>query len=312
MTNKVLDMGVNAVMSLGSSFGGALVEAGAKAVEFGSEFETSMAKVSTRIDASQVDMESLQQEVLDLSDKTGVAASELGGAMYTALSAGVQMGDGGAGMMQYLESCTELAKAGFSDLDTAVSATADILRDYNLDLSDTDRVQKVLMQTHLLGGASLEELGNAMALVSPAAVATGVDVEQVGAALSVMTEQGVPAATAAEQLGRLLAALSTEGSQAQQALSSAAAGTQYAGMSFQEMMEAGLPLDEALDMMGVNADMSEEAMLEMFGSLEAGEAALSLSGEIRNFSPMTCPPCPPRWMWWARRPTSWPTLLGKS
>ena len=131
----------------GLAIGGALVAAGGAAIKFGSEFESGMAKASTLIDTTSVDMDGLQKKILDLSNKSGIAAADLSNTMYNALSAGVQLGDDGGDMMAYLESCTKLAKSGFTDVDTAVTSTAKVLNAYKMDVSETDKIHKILMQT---------------------------------------------------------------------------------------------------------------------------------------------------------------------
>lgn len=50
-------------------------------------------------------------------------------------------------MMMFLEKSAQLAKSGFTDVDTAVSATAKVLNAYKMDVSETDKVHKILMQT---------------------------------------------------------------------------------------------------------------------------------------------------------------------
>ena len=230
----------------GLAIGGALVAAGGAAIKFGSEFESGMAKASTLIDTTSVDMDGLQKKILDLSNKSGIAAADLSNTMYNALSAGVQLGDDGGDMMAYLESCTKLAKSGFTDVDTAVTSTAKVLNAYKMDVSETDKIHKILMQTQNKGITTVNELGASLAQVTPTAASMGVKFEQVGAALATMTAQGTPTATATTQLNQLFAELGKQGTNAQKALADAAKGTKYAGKSFQDMMKDGVPLNDVL------------------------------------------------------------------
>lgn len=270
----------SAVKGIGLAVGGALVGATAAAVKFGSEFETSMAKASTLIDTGAVDMGRLEEQILDLSDSTGIAAADLGNSMYNALSAGVDLGEDNATMLAMLESSAKLAKAGFTDIDTALTATAKTMNAYGLEgEAAIDKVQKVLIQTQNKGITTVGELGSVLAQVTPTAAAMGVEFEQVGAALANMTAQGTPTAQATTQLNSLIAELGKNGTTAANNLAKAAEGTEYAGMSFQEMMDAGVPLNDVLNLMGAYADETGVGMLDMFSSIEAGKAALALSGE---------------------------------
>jgi phage-related protein len=94
-----------------------------------------------------------------------------------------------------------------------------------------------------------------------------------------MTAKGTPAAQATTQLNGLFAELGKSGTVASDNLALAAENTQYAGMSFQDMMDAGVPLNEVLDMMGTYAADNGMGMLDMFSSIDAGKAALANSGE---------------------------------
>ena len=271
--------GAKVVGTAVTAAGAAMAGLGAAAVKVGAEFETSMAKASTLFGDVQVDTANLNKKVLELSDSTGVAASQIGESLYNALSAGIpatkDMGDA----MAYMESNAKLAKAGFTDIDTAVTATAKVLNAYKMDVSETDKIHKILMQTQNKGITTVGELGSVLAQVTPTASAMGVSFENVGAALATMTAQGTPTAQATTQLNSLLAELGKSGQQANKNLMAATAGTKYAGKGFQELMQEGVPLNEVLDLMDQHAQANGKSLLDMFGSIEAGKAALSLAGQ---------------------------------
>ena len=270
----------SAVKTTGAAIGAAFVAAGSAAIKFGSEFETAFAGASTLIDTTQTDMDQLQEQILELSDKTGIAAADLSNSMYNALSASVELGENNANMMAMLESSAKLAKAGFTDIDTALTATAKTMNAYGMTGEDAmNKVQKVLIQTQNKGITTVGELGSVLAQVTPTAASFGVSFEQVGASLSNMTAQGTPAAQATTQLNSLIAELAKSGTLAAKNLSAAAEGTEYAGMSFSQMMDAGVPLNEVLDLMGDYAAENNLSMIDMFSSIEAGKASLALSGD---------------------------------
>ena len=263
----------------GLAIGGAVIAAGAAAVKFGSEFETAMAGASTLFGDAKVNAEELNQKMLDLSNSSGVAASELGTSLYNALSAGIPATDDMSEALSFLDKNTKLAKAGFTDIDTAASATAKTLNAYKMGVEETDRVHKIMLQTQNKGIVTVGELGSVLAQVTPTAAAMGVSFEQVGAGIANMTAQGTPAAQATTQLNSLFAELGKSGTTASKNLIAAAEGTKYAGMSFQDMMAAGVPLNEVLDLIGGHAAKSNLSMLDMFSSIEAGKAALANSGQ---------------------------------
>ena len=224
-------------------------------------------------------MDALKGKILDLSDSTGLAADELNNALYSALSAGIPATEDMSEALSFLDSSARLAKSGFTDINTAVEASAKVLNAYRMGTEETDRVQKVMMQTQNLGIVTVGELGSVLAQVTPTAAAFGVSFEQVGASIATMTAQGTPAAQATTQLNGILSELGKSGTAASKNLEAAAENSEYAGMSFQQMMEQGVPLNEILDMMSDYAEENGKSLLDMFSSVEAGRGALSIAGE---------------------------------
>jgi len=248
-------------------------------IKLGSEFEQANAKASTLFGDAQVDMTQYQGKMLELSTKTGLAASELGNTMYDALSAGIPASDDMSEALGFLEKNTKLAKAGFTDVNTATTATAKVLNAYKMDVSETDRIHKVLMQTQNKGITTVNELGSVLSQVTPTASAMGVSFEQVGAALAGMTAQGTPTAQATTQLNQLIAELGKNGTQANKAMMDMYEGMGYGKKSFKELMDEGVTLvDIIVDMEGY-AKENDKSLIDMFGSLEAGKAALSMAGD---------------------------------
>lgn len=259
----------------------AVVNLGKEALSSGMSFESSMQKVKTLFTGTDEQFSALSDEILEISSATGLAADGLAEAAYSAESAGVPMEMLGT----MLQSSAELAAAGFTDIDTALSATAKTMNAYGMEGEEAiGRVQKVLMQTQNLGITTVDELGASLAQVTPTASAFGVSFEQVGASLAVMTASGTSTAQATTQLNSLIAELGKTGTVASKNLAKAAEGTQYAGMSFNEMMDAGADLGDVLGMISAQADKDGVSMVDMFSSIEAGKAALSIfSGEGATF-----------------------------
>ena len=252
----------------------------------GMNFETSMAKASTLFSGTSEELAGLQDEILRISNTTGVSASQLAEAAYSAESASVPMGNLGS----MIESSSKLATAGFTDIDTALSATAKTMNAYGMVSDDVaatqanmEEVQRILIQTQNKGITTVGELGASLAQVTPTAAAAGVGFDQVGAALAMMTAQGTPTAQATTQLRSAIAELSKSGTKANVALMEAAGGTKYAGMSFTEMMDAGADLGDIFGMLQDHADYCGVSMLDLWSSIEGGNAALAIAKDVGTF-----------------------------
>lgn len=267
------------ISSAAAKLGDFAVKAANEIWNLGTAFEDGMAKVSTLVDTATVDMDALGDSLLDLSSKYGLEASSLAESAYNAISSNNALAQDTEGLMSVLESSAKLAKAGFTDLDTATSATLKTLNAYGLSVNEADRIQKILLQTQNTGITTVGELGSVLSNVTPTAAAMGVSFENVGAAIATMTAAGTPAAQATTQLNALMAELGKKGTTANKALLKAAEGTEYAGMSFQDMTAAGVPLNEIVGLLEQSAAQNGLTMLDMFSSIEAGKAALSITGD---------------------------------
>ncbi len=286
----------HAGQEIGGKIGGAIVKAIAalgigkmisSAISNGMDFEQSMAKTNTLFSGTTEEFAALQAQILSISDATGVAASQLAEAAYSAESASVPMENLG-GM---IEASAKLATAGFTDIDTALSATAKTMNAYGM-MSDNaaetqanmEKVQRILIQTQNKGITTVGELGASLAQVTGTAASANVSFEQVGAAMALMTARGTPTAQATTQLRSAIAELSKEGTTASKALTEAAKGTQYAGMSFTQMMDAGADLGDVMVMLQNYADKDGKSMLDLWSSIEGGNAAMAIAADVETFN----------------------------
>lgn len=277
--NGLKTVGEKAMKSLatvGTASIGAITAGLTASVNAGKDFEQTFAKASTLFGDVAVDADNLKTKMLQISSTTGVAATELNEALYSALSAGIEVTEDMATSTDFLENSAKLAKAGFTDVETAISATAKTLNAYNLPASETASIQNMLIQTQNKGITTVDELGQTLAQVTPTAAGFGVAFDQVSASLSTMTAQGTPTAQATTQLNSLIAELGKSGTTAAKNLEEAAKGSEYAGMSFAEMMDKGATLGDVLSMMNDYAAKTGVSLVDVFSSIEAGKAALSI------------------------------------
>lgn len=267
---------MKSLATVGTASIGAITAGLTASVKAGKDFEQTFAKASTLFGDVNVQADKLKTNMLAISSETGVAAKELNEALYSALSAGVDVTEDMQTSTEFLSSSSKLAKAGFTDVETAISATAKTLNAYNLPASEAANIQNMLIQTQNKGITTVDELGQTLAQVTPTASAFGVAFDQVSASLSTMTAQGTPTAQATTQLNSLIAELGKNGTVASDNLKKAAKGSEYAGMSFKDMMDKGASLGDVLSLMNKYASASGVSLVDMFSSIEAGKAALSI------------------------------------
>jgi len=257
-----------------------LVTSGIKQVISGtSALDTAMAKTSTLFGDVDVNTSILNRSMLALSSASGLAADGIGSSLYNALSAGVEVTEDMAESTAYMEKNARLAKAGFADIDTTVTATAKVLNAYKLGVEETDRIHKVLMQTQNKGITTVGELGGVLAQVTPTAAAFGIKFEEVGTQIAILTKNGTPAAQAVTQINQMIAELGKSGTIASKNLMDASEAAGHGRKSFSELIDEGFNVGEILNMVKTYADENNLSMVDMFSSIDAGKGALAIASK---------------------------------
>ncbi len=264
------------VVKLG--LGALFVNEAKKAVTATTELESSVKKASTLFDDIDVDMGNLYEKIRKISSDTNTDAAKLGESLYTALSAGIPASEDMGESLTFLNKSAKLAKAGFTDVDTTVSATAKVLNAYGMDVEkDTDRVQNLMMATQNLGIVTVNELGSSLAHVTPTAAAYGVSFEQVSASIALMTKQGMNAANATTFLNRFISELGSDGTKASKTLAEVSKKMGWTSTSLKGLMEDGYTISDILKALTEHSEELGVSLSDLFGAELAGRTALFLS-----------------------------------
>jgi len=251
----------------------AAVALGTQVYNLGTEFERSFAKASTMMIGTGVNADALKDNILELSNATNTAADELNEGLYQALSAGVSITNDGTDALGFMEKNTKLAKAGFSDLATAVDTTTTIINAYGLAQDDVDEIADTLINTQNEGKTTVAELGAVMGQVIPTAANLGISLDQVGATFASMTAQGIPTAQAATQIRQAMVELSKSGTTASDAFK------EVSGVSFQQFIASGGTMQQAMTLLKQKSDASGISISDLFSSVEAANVALVLASD---------------------------------
>lgn len=241
-------------------------------VKLASDFEDSMAKVSTIADTTKVPMEDLKKSIMDLSNETGIAAPEIAANIYDAISAGQDTADA----VSFVENATTLAKAGFTSSASALDILTTAMNAYGLEADEVTKVSDILITTQNLGKTTVDQLAASMGKVIPTAKANGVDIEQLAASYAVMTSNGIATAETTTYINSMLNELGKKGSSAEKAFRKATSGIKDGGLSMKEAMESGMSLTDVLELLDQQAQKDKTSIANLFGSAEAGKAATVL------------------------------------
>lgn len=244
-------------------------------VKSAKEYETAIAKVGTIADTQSVPLKSMSSQIIKLSNTTGIAASAIADDVYEAISAGQSTADA----VNFVTNSTKLAKAGFAESAQTVDVLTTILNAYGKSASEVGSVSDMLIQIQNQGKVTVAELAGVMGKVIPTANANSVSLENLGAGYAIMTSKGIAAAETTTYINSMLNELGKSGTIADKLLRSTT------GKSFKELMTSGKSLGDVLGIMQDEANKSGKSISDMFGSAEAGKAAVSLlSGGVDGFN----------------------------
>jgi TP901 family phage tail tape measure protein len=246
-----------------------IVGAGVAATKMGSDFADAMAKVDTIADTTQVPLGDLRKSILDLSNQTGISATEIANNVYDAISAGQDTADAVA----FVENSTRLAKAGFAEAGQSLDLLTTIMNAYGMEADEVGKVSDMLIQTQNKGKVTVGELSSVMGKVIPTAKSMGVGLDQVGASYAILTANGIKAAEATTYTNSMFNELGKTGSKSDKVL------RELTGQGFKGLIESGNSVTDVLAILDENASQSGLSLADMFGSAEASKAALVLLGE---------------------------------
>lgn len=243
-----------------------IVGAGTASAKLATDFETAMAKVSTIADDS-VPIEDMRKQILQLSNDTGIAASDIAEDVYSAISAGQETGDA----IAFVAKSAKLAKSGFAESAESMDLMTTILNAYGLSADEATSVSDKLIQTQNKGKTTVAELASSMGRVIPTAKAANVNLSNVTAAMAKMTANGTNTAESSTKLNALLNEMSKSSTSLAKAIK------EQTGKSFGELMSDGYSLTDVLAEVQKYADKTGVAFGDIFSSTEAKAAAQVLS-----------------------------------
>lgn len=247
----------------------ATVAAGTASAKMAVDFEDDMAKVSTIMDTNVMSVKDMQDAIIDLSNKTGIAVGDVADDVYNAISAGQKTGDAVA----FVENSTKLATAGFAESGDTLNILTTILNAYGLKAEEVKNVSDMLIQTQNLGKTTVAELSSAMGKVIPTANANHVALDQLCSGYAIMTANGVATAESTTYMNSMLNELGKTGSTTDVIL------REKTGKSFSELMKGGASLADVLKIVQDAAKEDNKSMNDMFSSSEAAKAGMILLGD---------------------------------
>lgn len=195
---------------------------------------------------------------------------------------------------------SSLALAGATDIGRATSGLASVMNSYGDSLDkygDTTQkaafVSDVLFNTYNLGVTSVGDLASNLSNVTGLAATAGVGIDQVGAAIATMTKQGKQTGVATTQIRSLIQELLAGKDKLAPVLKDlnnqfkaqegviASTGRAYDKTKTlqQNLKDGNITLQDIANGIGKVVAKQGKEITNVFGSIEAAQAVLSLSGK---------------------------------
>ena len=233
------------------------------------DFENKMNEVFTLLPGiTEEAMGAMSEDVKALSEEMGLLPDEIVPALYQAISAGIPQEN----VFDFMKIASQAAIGGVTTLEVAVDGLTSVVNAYGSSVITAQEAADIMFTAVRLGKTDFNQLSASLFNVNPIASALGVSFEDVAAAMAEITAQGVPTSVASTQLARLFLELSQKSQKVAQLFE------QIAGKSFQEFIAEGHNVGEALQILSLYADENGIKMQDMFSRVEAGKAALALTG----------------------------------
>ena len=278
----VLDKVGKKVGAIGSKLGGAvkagaavgavaLAGVGTAAVTSALRFEKSFAEVATLLpDLDEKGIGELRKGVIDFSNELGIATSDAVPALYQAISAGVPPSN----VLSFMETAAGASIGGVTDLETAVDGISTVVNTYGSEVISAQEASDLMFTTVKLGKTDFGQLSSSLFNVLPVASSLGIGFDEVAAAMATLTAQGVPTSVATTQLRAAFVEASKGGSNLDDAIR-----LLYGKKGLGQLVSEGITATEVF--YHLRESMPEQEFKDLFGSVEAGQAVLGITG--KNF-----------------------------
>lgn len=253
--------------------GTALVGLSVVATKMSVDFTNNMAKVKSIADFtdSSVTFENLKANALEVSGEFNVAANDMADGLYELISADTKLEDS----LQAMRNSALLARTGFTSMGTSVDVLTSFTNAYNLTMAEQTALVDKLIVTQNDGKVTIDELGGAFGKIAGLAKESGVGIDELLAALSAITSTGLPAS---ETINALKQVISNVVKPTQQAAETAS----QLGLKFNSAALSSRGLVGFLEEVQRKAGGNTEALARLFGSVEAFNSVLVLTGSGAN------------------------------
>ena len=166
----------------------AMHEAGEEAMRF----EYRMGRIGTLLGGELERIPGLALDVQKLGQAYGKTFQDIQGAMFQAISAGVEAEE----VTEFMGVAAATSAAGFTSMETAVNGLTNIMNSYGASVTEATKIANTLFSANKLGKTTISEMSQALGRVTPIAAQMGMTFDEVAATLVALTKVGLSTAEA--------------------------------------------------------------------------------------------------------------------
>lgn len=267
-----LKVGMAAIGTAAVAATAAVVKLGADAVKAAATYEQQMANVASLLDGSTEEISKrvsqLSDDVIKVSNDTGVSTDELSDGLYKIISA---VGDSEDAITQ-MELAAKVAKAGGAETTEAIDLLTAVTKGYNDTSGEAfQKAADLAFMTDKLGQTSVPELAGAIGKVIPLSAALGVEQEELFGSFAALTGVTGNTAEVSTQMKAVMSGLMQPTKQMTAALESLGYANSNAALE-------ALGFDGMLKALKTEMGDDVQATAKLFSSVEAQTAVLALAG----------------------------------
>jgi TP901 family phage tail tape measure protein len=233
------------------------------------EFSSGMSAVATLVDTNTESMKSMSAAVLEIGRRVPVVHSDLTSGLYDLRSAGTSAADA----MGRLEQSAKLGVAGLGTTKEAVDLVTSSINAFGLKGAEAADIYNVIFKTVQSGKTTIAGLAQGFGAVASTVSAAGISVKEYMAAIAALTVTGLPAAVAHTQIRAAIAGMTRETEESKKVLDAMNVKT------FKELIDKSGGMVQAFTNISKVVGGNDAAIVKLFGSIEAYNAVLSLSGK---------------------------------
>lgn len=252
-----------------------LVGAGVVATKFSMDFSDGLANINTLLDDDS-HLKGYKNEIIDVSNQTGMELKTVTDGMYTAISS---IGDGGKKTEEIFNTMAKSAKAGGATVDDSVALISSGMKGYGSVSNKTAKeISDLAFQTAKLGVTTFPEMAKSMQPLFP--LASGLNVKMTDLYGSMATLTGVTGNTSevSTQLKAVFSNLMKPTTDMQKTIK------KYGYSNAQAMIKTK-GLTGVLKIIQKETGGQADKMGKLFSSTEATTAMMALCG--KNFNDFT-------------------------